>query len=357
MESIEIGPGLRPWGEETATIRFRIDGMQAFGERAVTVPDADVDGWKVVLLSPDGGTFLTVTFDAWGENAGRSELFLLEVVRRVQWVADPAYEPRSGPSVTLDHNMNVRGGPGTDHPIIGKAAAGQQYAVISRNAADDWWQIEYNGRLAWVHGGYVTPSVDAADAPQADGSGWLTYDDDARGLSLSYPPGWHYFDPAQPTQADLAFFSAAKRYGSEQVDVAGMGQTVSTMSTRRDDAVIGLGLQSGQADGAASNFMLVFSFAVEGQSLKSYAQAAAGKTYSLEPATVELAQGLRPAGEEVVSIRYSEWGTPCEVWQVWLLAPDGKTIVALGFSIHIDEFAALEPLLREVVWRLRWREL
>jgi len=357
VESIEIGPGLRPWGEETATIRFRIDGMQAFGERAVTVPDADVDGWKVVLLSPDGGTFLTVTFDAWGENSGRSELFLLEVVRRVQWVADPAYEPRSGPTVTLDHNMNVRGGPGTDHPIIGKAAAGQQYAVISRNAADDWWQIEYNGRLAWVHGGYVTPSVDAADAPQADGSGWLTYDDDARGLSLSYPPGWHYFDPAQPTQADLAFFSAAKRYGSEQVDVAGMGQTVSTMSTRRDDAVIGLGLQSGQADGAASNFMLVFSFAVEGQSLQSYAQAAAGKTYSLEPATVELAQGLRPAGEEVVSIRYSEWGTPCEVWQVWLLAPDGKTIVALGFSIHSDEFAALEPLLREVVWRLRWREL
>lgn len=358
VESIEIGPGLRPWGEETATIRFRIDGMQAFGEWAVTVPDADVDGRKVVLLSPDGGTFLTVTFDVWGEDSGRRSLkFLLEVVRRVQWLADPAYEPRSGPSVTIDHNMNVRGGPGADHPIIGKAAAGQQYAVISRNAADDWWQIEYNGRLAWVHGGYVTPSVDAADAPQADQSGWLTYEDDARGLSLSYPPGWRYFDPAQPTQADLALFTAARRYGSEQVDVAGMGQMVSTMSARRDDAVIGLGLQSGPADSAASNFMLVFSFAVEGQSLKRYAQAAAGQTYSVEPVTVELAQGLRPAGEEVVSIRYKEWGTPCEVWQVWLLAPDGKTIVALGFSVHIDEFAALEPLLREVVWRLRWRDL
>ena len=357
VESIEIGPGLRPWGEETASIRYRIDGMRAFGDWVVTVPDADVDGRQVVLLSPDGRTFLTVTFDVWGEHSEWWELFPLEVVRRVQWLADPAYEPRSGPTVTLDHNMNVRGGPGTDHPIIGKAAAGQQYAVISRNAADDWWQIEYNGRLAWVHGGYVTPSVDAADAPQADGSGWLTYEDDARGLSLSYPPGWRYFDPAQPTEADLALFTAARRYGSEQVDVAGMGQTVSTMSSRRNDAVIGLGLQSGQADGAASNFMLVFSFAVEGQSLKRYAQAAAGKTYSLEPVTVELAQGLRPAGEEVVSIRYKEWGTPCEVWQVWLLAPDGKTIVALGFSVHIDEFAALEPLLREVVLRLRWREL
>jgi len=357
VESIEIGPGLRPWGEETATIRYRIDGTRAFREWVVTVPDEDVAGRQVILLSPDGGTFLTVTYDVWGEYPESVERLLLEVVRRVQWVEDPAYKPRSGPTVTLDQDMNVRGGPGTDHPIIGQAAAGQQYAVISRNAADDWWQIEYNGRLAWVHGGYVTPSVDAADAPQADQSGWLTYEDDARGLSLSYPPGWRYFDPAQPTQADLALFTAARRYGSEQVDVAGMGQMVSTMSTRRDDAVIGLGLQSGPADGAASNFMLVFSFAVEGQSLKSYAQAAAGENYSLEPATVELAQGLRPAGEEVVSIRYKEWGTPCEVWQVWLLAPDGKTIVALGFSVHIDEFAALEPLLREVVWRLRWRDL
>ena len=358
VESIEVGPGLRPWGEETASIRYRIDGMRAFGDRVVTIPDADVVGWQVVLLSPDGGTFLTVTFDVWGEYSGWLELLPLEVVRRIQWLDDPAYEPRSGPTVTIDHNMNVRGGPGTDLPIIGNAAAGQQYAAISRGPAGtpagDWWQIEYNGQLAWVHGDFVTPSADAADAPQADQSGWLTYDDDARGLSLSYPPGWRYFDPARPTQADLAFFSAAKRHGSEQVDVAGIGQMVSEMSVRRDDGVIGLGLQSGQADGAASNFMLVFSFAVEGQSLEDYAQAAAGHTYSLSPATVELVQRLGPPGEEVVSIRYRENETNNEVWQVWLLSPDGKTLVALAFSVHSDEFAALEPMLREIVQRLSW---
>ena len=86
--------------------------------------------------------------------------------------------------------------------------------------------------------------------------------------------------------------------------------------------MIGLGLQSGQADGAASNFMLVFSFAVEGLSLERYAQVAAGHTYSLwSPPRVELAQGLRPAGEEVVSIRYREHETNSEVWQVWLALP------------------------------------
>ena len=46
--------------------------------------------------------------------------------------------------------MNVRAGPGTDHPIIAKAAAGQQLAAISSSPAGDWWQVEFNGRLAWL---------------------------------------------------------------------------------------------------------------------------------------------------------------------------------------------------------------
>ena len=81
---------------------------------------------------------------------------------------------------------------------------------------------------------------------------------------------------------------------------------------------------------------------------------AAQNTYSLSPATVELAQGLRPADEQVVSIRYLENETNSEVWQVWLLSPDGTTLLALAFSIHADQFAALEPLLSQIVQRLRW---
>ena len=76
--------------------------------------------------------------------------------------------PQSGPTVTINGTMNVRGGPGTNFPIIGAATSGQQYAALSKNAAGDWWQIEYEGRLAWVYGGLVTPSADAANAPQAD---------------------------------------------------------------------------------------------------------------------------------------------------------------------------------------------
>ena len=65
-------------------IRYRIDGTRAFREWVVTVPDEDVAGRQVILLSPDGGTFLTVTYDVWGEYPESEERLLLEAVRRVQ---------------------------------------------------------------------------------------------------------------------------------------------------------------------------------------------------------------------------------------------------------------------------------
>ena len=360
VEGIEIGPGLRPWGEETATIQYRIDGTQAFGNRIVTVPDADVVGWRVIMLSPDGGTFLTVTYDVWGEYSEWVEGLLREVVRRVQWVDDPAYQPRSGPSVTLEHFMNVRGGPGTDYPILGKAAVGEQFPVISRGPAGGpargWWQIEYRGQLGWLHGDYVSATQDAENVPQADASGWLTYQDEERGLSLSLPADWHYFDPARPTEANLALLSTASKVSEEPFDVAGMGETVSAMSLRRNDAVIGLALESGRENGDASNFMLVFSFPAHGQSLEDYAKAAAEQTYSIEPAVVELVQGMRPSDEEVVSIRYGEYATNNVVRQLWLLSPNGEQLVALGFNVHRDQIEELEPVIAEVVQRIRWIE-
>ena len=358
LEGVEVGPGLRPWGEEAASIRYRSGGAVVEEGKIVTRPGTEVVGWQVVLLSPDGETFLLITFDVWGEEFdGWLEPFLRDIVRRVQWLEHPAYDPPVGPTVTITRTMYVRGGPGTDHPILGTVAAGQQYAGISTNAAGDWWQIEYDGQLAWVYGGFVTPSTDAESALQADAAGWLTYDDVARGLSLSYPSGWHFFDPAQPTRVDLALFSAAvKGRAGEQFDVAEMGAMVSAMSVRRDDAVIGLGLQSGPADGASSNFMLVLSFAAEGVNLERYAQMAAEHTYSIEAASVELVRGLRPLSEEVVSIRYREYETASEVWQVWLLSPDEKRLLVFGFSVHSHEFAAMEPVLREIVQRVRWAE-
>ena len=355
FESVNVGPGLRSWDEETASLRFRRGGSVAEEGKIVTRPGKEVVGWQVVLLSPDGETFLLITFDVWGDDFdGWLEPFLRDIVQRVQWLDNPGYEPLVGPTVTITRPMQMRGGPGTDYTIVGTVAEGDQYAAVSTNAAGDWWQIEHDGQLAWVYGEYVEPSADAESALQADLSGWLTYDDVARGLSLSYPSGWHYFDPARPSRVDLALFSAANKVKDGQPDIAEMGALVSAMSVRRDDAVIGLGLQSGPADSVSSNFMLVFSVAAEGTSLERYAQIAAEHTYSIEPANVGLVQGLRPLGEKAVSIRYREHATASEVWQVVLLSPDGEKLFVLAFSVHVDEFFALQPVLREIVQRARW---
>jgi lipoprotein-anchoring transpeptidase ErfK/SrfK len=58
--------------------------------------------------------------------------------------------------VTASDGANVRSGPGTVFEQIGYLAAGAQAKVIGRYA--DWWQIEYEGRPAWVYGPIVTAS-------------------------------------------------------------------------------------------------------------------------------------------------------------------------------------------------------
>lgn len=46
--------------------------------------------------------------------------------------------------------INVRRGPGTHYPAIGKLAAGQPYRITGKNAGGDWWQFDFNGQQGWV---------------------------------------------------------------------------------------------------------------------------------------------------------------------------------------------------------------
>jgi lipoprotein-anchoring transpeptidase ErfK/SrfK len=62
------------------------------------------------------------------------------------------------PSIAVADNgrVNVRSGPGTDYPVVGLFDPGAQAQVVGRYG--DWWQIEYDGTLAWVAGWVVTAS-------------------------------------------------------------------------------------------------------------------------------------------------------------------------------------------------------
>lgn len=57
-------------------------------------------------------------------------------------------------SVTA-RSLNVRSGPGTDHPVIGGLSYGDEVTVVGRNAEETWLQIVYESEKAWVSAAYV----------------------------------------------------------------------------------------------------------------------------------------------------------------------------------------------------------
>jgi len=71
-------------------------------------------------------------------------------------VIPPTAPPAFNPMLSINSDMNVRGGPGTNYPIVGTASLGQQYPITGKNSAGDWWKINYNGQAGWVFGQLVT---------------------------------------------------------------------------------------------------------------------------------------------------------------------------------------------------------
>lgn len=57
--------------------------------------------------------------------------------------------------VTESSNLNIRKGPGTDQPIVGKAAHGESVTVISK-ANDQWWLVRTkDGEEGYAYAQYL----------------------------------------------------------------------------------------------------------------------------------------------------------------------------------------------------------
>lgn len=56
---------------------------------------------------------------------------------------------------TKESNLNIRRGPGTDQPIVGKAAKGETVTVINQTN-DQWWLIRSkDGEEGYAHSQYL----------------------------------------------------------------------------------------------------------------------------------------------------------------------------------------------------------
>jgi len=61
--------------------------------------------------------------------------------------------------ITKDSNLNIRQGPGTDQPIVGKAAKGEIITLISKSN-DQWWLVRTNdGEQGYSYTAYLEPVV------------------------------------------------------------------------------------------------------------------------------------------------------------------------------------------------------
>ncbi|MEO6584634.1 MAG: SH3 domain-containing protein [Ferruginibacter sp.] len=56
---------------------------------------------------------------------------------------------------TESSNLNIRKGPGTDQPIVGKAAHGEMITLVSRSN-DQWWQVRTkDGEEGYAYSQYL----------------------------------------------------------------------------------------------------------------------------------------------------------------------------------------------------------
>ncbi|NLO69753.1 MAG: SH3 domain-containing protein [Porphyromonadaceae bacterium] len=59
--------------------------------------------------------------------------------------------------ITKESNLNIRKGPGTDQPVVGKAAKGEIITLISK-ANDQWWLVRTNdGEEGYSYSQYLEP--------------------------------------------------------------------------------------------------------------------------------------------------------------------------------------------------------
>ncbi len=66
--------------------------------------------------------------------------------------------------LTVGGEMNIRSGPGEEYDRIGGASAGEEFRITGKNEDGNWWQIDFDGEIAWIYAPFVT-AANAENVP------------------------------------------------------------------------------------------------------------------------------------------------------------------------------------------------
>ncbi len=291
------------------------------------------------------------SFSVHGDEFAELEPLLREIVQKARWTNQPA---PTFPVVTINGNMNVRGGPGTFYPVLGTASAGEQYVITGKNSSGSWWRINYNEQPGWLFSQLVTASGPLEDVPTVKAYDWDAFHDSERRLWIFYPPGWFFFDPLQTSEADRE--SLGDLIGQEYAE-QWLRDFSADMDTGQKERYVGFGFKIA-SDSTAQ--VEVSAFSAEGVTLgqvMSIVQEGLRES-GLDVDSAEMVTNLRYDGAATVSIRYRDnragVGSEKINWQVWIISPDKRTLLRVSFIFHNSESDQLVPLLSELVRRIRW---
>lgn len=148
----------------------RIGGATAGEEFAITGRNADGDWWQIDFEGQDGWIYAPFVTAIDADNvpiAGSS----VEETRAPTTGTDTTAPGGQRPVATMNGDMNIRQGPGTDYARTGGAFEGEEFGITGKSADGEWWQIDFDGEAGWVYAPFVTATnagnVPTVEAPSA----------------------------------------------------------------------------------------------------------------------------------------------------------------------------------------------
>ena len=80
----------------------------------------------------------------------------------------PTATPVPAPRASISKNINVRSGPGTNYPRIGKVAPGDASDILGRNADASWIYINHSGGEGWIYAELADITGDVNSVPEKE---------------------------------------------------------------------------------------------------------------------------------------------------------------------------------------------
>ena len=143
-----------------AGTEYDIIGSATAGQEfGITGKNQEEDWWQIDL---DGQTGWIYAPFVVASNAESVPVVAAALTPPADNSPPPATDEQedAAPLATVNGLTNVRSGPGTNHPILGEASTGQQFAILGKSPDEEWWQIDFEGQTGWIY----APNVTATNA-------------------------------------------------------------------------------------------------------------------------------------------------------------------------------------------------